>query len=390
MAELWTLDDLKAWTRELLKSRRVVAPVPGPGGAMWAEVKDPESIAWDYTRTTVSPREWLIPRTEQLFTYDLMTKPPTLTEPPLDDTPTVLLLLRPCDVAGLRALDAVMRWDYTDEGYEAKRGATLFVALGCAEPASKDACFCEAAGVDPRFAPEADLSIEKVAAGGKTQYRMFAVTEAGKALAQGAPRGVEPPPVEYADLPVGTSEAVERAAARQRAVRAGTAAAGASGIGTVPVDLAQAVAWLRDMKNFDDPVWQEMSDSCVGCGACAYLCPSCHCFDVVDEGDWRRGARVRNWDSCAFGHFTAHATGHNPRSHQWNRWRQRVYHKFVYYPQKFGRLLCTGCGRCVDACPGGMDLIDVLQTVASRASAAGGGAAAPVVAAPSGGKGAKR
>ena len=61
-----------------------------------------------------------------------------------------------------------------------------------------------------------------------------------------------------------------------------------------------------------------------------------------------------------------HASGHNPRPRQWNRFRQRVYHKFLYYPEKFGRLLCTGCGRCIDACPAGMDLIEVLEGLAAK------------------------
>ena len=354
MAELWTLEDLKVWTRELMKTHRVIAPVPGPRGAMWAEVKDAASIAWDYTRTTESPREWLIPKHEKLFRYDLGLTPPEIVEPPIEAPPTVLLLLRPCDVAGLRALDAVMRWDYTEEGYEARRAATLLVSLGCNEPASKDACFCESTGLDPHFAPESDLAIEKTVAEGQTRYRVYGVTEAGRALVQGATKPIEAAPVEYADWKPG-----DPAGRGKR-----------EPIGTVPVDLEQAVGWMRD-GGFEDPVWKQTAEACVGCGACAYLCPSCHCFDVVDEGDWRRGARVRNWDSCAFGHFTAHATGHNPRPAQWNRDRQRVFHKFVYYPDKFGRLLCTGCGRCVDACPGGMDLIEVLQTLAAQGAKSG-------------------
>jgi hypothetical protein len=47
MADLWTLDDLKKWTKGLMGAYRVVAPVSGPAGYEWAEVQDPEKIAWD-------------------------------------------------------------------------------------------------------------------------------------------------------------------------------------------------------------------------------------------------------------------------------------------------------------------------------------------------------
>jgi formate hydrogenlyase subunit 6/NADH:ubiquinone oxidoreductase subunit I len=334
MADLWTLDDLKKWTKGLMATHRVVAPVAGPAGYEWAEVDDPEKVAWEYTKTAVSPREWLIPKHEVLFKYDLRHNPPTLEEPPLEAKPTVILLLRPCDVAGLRSLDAVMRWDYKEEGYEARHAATTLVSLGCNEPASKESCFCESVGLDAHFAKESDVAVERMEGKGGAGYRVIVLTDKGKELTKNAPGKTETTPPEPRR------------------------------IGTISVDVEKLTGWMKD--HFDDPVWQEVSEACLGCGACAYLCPSCHCFDVVDEGDWRRGERVRNWDSCGFSLFTAHATGHNPRPRQWNRYRQRIYHKFLYYPQKFDRLLCTGCGRCVDVCPGGMDLIEVLQTITAK------------------------
>lgn len=334
MSDLWTLDDLKAWTRSLLATRRVIAPVARPEGAVWAQVDDPDAVSWGYGRTTISPREWLLPRHEVLFRYDLSGDPPRIEEPEISAPPTALLLVRPCDVAGLRALDAVMRWDYTEEGFEARRAATLLIALGCSRPASPESCFCGSVGLDPRWAPEADVMIEPIEGPSGTRYRVAPLTEAGRASLEGmslplaAPQPIGPP------------------------------------VATVPIDIERAREWMRG--HFEDELWVKAAESCLGCGACAYLCPSCHCFDVVDEGDWRRGVRVRNWDSCAFSHFTLHATGHNPRPKQVNRYRQRLYHKFQYYPDKFGRLLCTGCGRCVDSCSGGMDLIEVLQECAAR------------------------
>lgn len=334
MKDTWSLPELKSWARSLLESYRVIAPVAGPEGAEWAEVKAVDAIAWDYGRSALSPRSWLLPRSEPLLRYDMAQDPPVLEESPVDARPTILLLLRPCDVAGLRAIDDVMRWDFTDEPFEARRAATILVSMGCNEAPSPDACFCTAVGVDPRFAPAADVAIERLDHPDAPEFRFFPQTEAGRKILTGAP---------------------------------GPAAEGRPeprNVETVAVDVDGARAWMKE--HFDDPFWDEAAVSCLGCGACAFVCPSCHCFDVVDEGDWRRGERVRNWDSCQFSHFTVHATGHNPRPKQSLRYRQRIYHKFQYYPDKFGRLLCTGCGRCVEACPGGMDLIEVLQDCAAR------------------------
>ena len=103
--------------------------------------------------------------------------------------------------------------------------------------------------------------------------------------------------------------------------------------------------------------------ACVGCGACAYSCPACHCFDMVDEGNGREGVRARNWDACQFAMFTLHASGHNPRASQGARQRQRIYHKFVMYPEKFDEILCTGCGNCARNCPVGLGVLPVVREI---------------------------
>ena len=95
-------------------------------------------------------------------------------------------------------------------------------------------------------------------------------------------------------------------------------------------------------------------------------------FDIVDEPHGADGCRVRNWDSCQFAGFTAHASGHNPRADQAARQSQRYLHKFVTYPEKFGDYLCTGCGNCHRNCPVNLGVLRVLQAVAARPAGGSG------------------
>jgi ferredoxin len=49
-----------------------------------------------------------------------------------------------------------------------------------------------------------------------------------------------------------------------------------------------------------------------------------------------------------------------------------VLHKFSIYPERFGETLCTGCGRCAQACAAGQNLPEVLDQVERAAGLAPG------------------
>ena len=116
---------------------------------------------------------------------------------------------------------------------------------------------------------------------------------------------------------------------------------------------------------FDSDYWSDIQHACLGCGVCTFLCPTCHCFDIVDE--IQRSERVRNWDSCMFRVYSQEASGHNPHPTNVERIRQRIMHKFAYFPDLYHENGCTGCGRCVRYCPANLDIRHIIAGVQVQA-----------------------
>ena len=249
---------------------------------------------------------------------------------------TVLIGARPCDAAAAPVLDAVFSWDYKDEFYLARRQKTTVIGVACTQ--ADDACFCTAVGLSPAEMKGSDLFLTPLTDGG---YGVEAVTDKGEALLTA-----------HADL-FAEAGAVTPLPLAEPAMD--------------KLDLKKIKAWLDN--NFESPFWAGIAERCVGCGACAFLCPACHCFDINDEGTEGKGQRRKHWDACAFGKFTNHASGHNPRDLQANRYRNRVMHKFKYYDDKFKETLCTGCGRCIRACPVGIDIAAIIEEISKKQEA---------------------
>ncbi len=328
---------LKDWLQGIIASgREVIAPTERDGIYKFFPISDPEEIQLRPGPCSFPFKEWLFPSHETLFAYRFDSHQVRLmeTQPPLKER--VGLFLRPCDAIAVTILDRVFLTDLPDPLYQQRRSHTTLVSLACDQKA--DGCFCDAVGYSPSSQEGADLfAVEEV-----DRYLIGVITEKGeeltavdKSLFEVVPSGRLP----------------DRTSLKQ-------------------FGRPSPVRPLTDglLKLFDNPIWQEVARTCLGCGICAYLCPTCHCFDIADEGDAYGGVRCRNWDSCAFALFTLHASGHNPRPDQPSRYRQRVLHKFAYFVQTFERNMCVGCGRCRIFCPAGLDILKIVHQLAERLS----------------------
>jgi len=244
----------------------------------------------------------------------------------------VILGIRPCDAAAV-AFQAKFFADQgeTDPYFKARLDKTTFVGIACNTPAVT--CFCTAVGGSPSGTRGLDLLLTDL--GGK--YLAEPVTEKGAAL--------------VADMPAPGHEDLDKKRELSEKAQAQM---------PQPLDTKTLKALLDN--GFEHPIWEVLNLPCVNCGACTFLCPTCHCFDVTDETRKGRGARFRVWDSCQFCLYSQHASGHNPRQTGRSRYRNRVMDKFKYTVDQVGELSCVGCGRCISECPAG---IDIRETVAA-------------------------
>ena len=119
-------------------------------------------------------------------------------------------------------------------------------------------------------------------------------------------------------------------------------------------------------EKFDSPLWEELYKPCLACGTCTFVCPTCQCYDIKDYKTGNGVQRYRCWDSCMYSDFTMMAHGNN-RTSQMQRYRQRFMHKLVYYPaNNDGMFSCVGCGRCVEKCPAGLNIVKVMRAFSKK------------------------
>lgn len=255
---------------------------------------------------------------------------------------TVILCARPCDAKGFTVLDPVYK---PDPYYNERRAKTTIISLACTNAYA--GCFCTSVDGGPADKAGSDVLITELDNG----YYIEAVTEKGKAA------------LKDANLQDG-AQYKEQAEKKQREAYGQVKKAFEGGKG---VKIAQETFQ-------SDQFWQDVSAKCLSCGACTYMCPTCYCFNITDETRINTGERIRSWDSCMFPHFTLEASGHNPRGIKFQRLKQRVGHKFVYYPEKYGELACTGCGRCIRHCPVAVEISKIVALLADNAGKTAKGA----------------
>ncbi len=319
---------------EAARSARVFVPHRVDREVDFAEFSPETEIVLDYRQTRLSPKSVFFPQTETIFTFEA----DSVESIPVAEEPIVLFGVRPCDAHALTLLDQVFGREnhgIGDPYYEARRRKSVVISLVCETPCST--CFCTSVGGGPANTRGADVMAYDLG----DSFYFEATTDKGVELLDVWASKLSP-----------ASDGQAKAAEEIRSVAR-------EAISEFPYD-AKTVQERLD-ESFEDPVWIRLTNTCIGCGVCTYLCPTCHCFDISDEARHYRGRRIRTWDSCQYPLFTKHASGHNPRPSKIARLRQRFMHKFSYTVQSLDETYCVGCGRCVRYCPVNLDIRKVIQ-----------------------------
>jgi len=313
-------------------SKTIYAPFTKNGKTTFRDTESFSGISTGYIQTSESSKDIAFPRAEKLLEYSKNKEGMTVKGIDINDIPEVILWgVRPCDAAGIGELSSIFNWDYKDEIFNNRLSRVTVFGFSCNK--SDEYCFCTSVGGNPGNTAGSDILFTRM--GDDGDYLAEVLTEKGLSVVSMA-----------TDL----FEKSETSGKEKF-------------LAEVQVRFNHEEIKERLSKYFESKEWVEQSMRCLGCGACAYVCPTCACFDIQDEAHGRKGSRVRCWDSCGFSHFTLHTSGHNPRDVQSARWRQRIMHKFSYMPERLSVYGCTGCGRCSRACPVDMNILEHLISI---------------------------
>lgn len=330
---------LKEWSQQFT----VMAPSRASGVVEMAEWdgKDTGFLDW-YRNTVVPPKASFLPPMEEMFRFRKDEEGYRIEPPSQNGRKQLLFGIRPCDARAMALLDMNFEDAYKDPYYLEKRRNAVLVGLGCTNPC--ESCFCTSMGTSPTDPTDVDIMLIDIG----DDFMIEEVTDKGKELI-----------AKTSGLKEATqNDEAEAEKARETSYNKVTRKLDTEGIKD------------KLLESFDDEeFWSQTAAKCISCGICTLLCPTCYCFDINDEVVKGEGTRFRSWDSCGFSLYTKMPM-ENPRQEKWRRVRQKVCHKYEFYPIAFDVIACTGCGRCIRLCPVNWDITQVIESVPARVKGA--------------------
>jgi sulfhydrogenase subunit beta (sulfur reductase) len=265
-----------------------------------------------------SPIEFLLPQRETLFRYVQESGRYTFEDEPAKIR--LILGIRPCDLRAANVLDRLFGAPPRDNHYFNRRRALLIAVMNCPRPGPD--CLCAQFESGPDAQDDYDLLITELGSG----YLVQAGSPAGILILKDNSEFFQDAKEEH------LKEKAQIMKASQSQIKSRS-----------DISLQK----MREMIACAD--WESLGKVCLSCGGCSFVCPVCHCFNIVDLGV-PDGERVRCKDTCILSGFSRMTSGTNPRNSPGERMHNWYMDKFEYIPQKTGLAGCVGCGRCKSVC----------------------------------------
>jgi ferredoxin len=268
--------------------------------------------------------------------------------PHCSDKPFAILGVKACDLKGFKVLDRIFKnSDYKDPFYSKLRNENLIISADCT--CAIDTCFCLALGIRPFPQEDFDINLSQVNDG----FIVEVGSEKGQEIVK-----------KYFSLceDVQAKRLYEKDEQRIRVTNEVEY--------NIKVSAVPYQSLFKDIieKNYESDIWMDEAKTCVECGACTNICPTCHCFLLYDQMDKDKMVRLRVWDSCMIKDYAQTAGGANPRAKLYMRLRNRFEKKFSFFPKVANLYACTGCGRCISACPAKIDIRKILNQLVHNVS----------------------
>ncbi|MDD6214684.1 MAG: 4Fe-4S dicluster domain-containing protein [Firmicutes bacterium] len=338
-----SIDKLYVLFSSIAESSKLYIPVDTKAGAKFEEWESGKTLS-NALNTVRSTKDFFFPQTENLMDFKVEGKNIEIIDTRSESEDFVIFGVRACDVKSFEVLDRVFLSEPVDSYYKNRREHGVIISVACIKPA--ETCFCGTFGIDAAD-PEGDVVCYKT----DDALYMDAKTEKGKKLLDSVSCLTDEADTKACD------EQKELIHERFSKLPLANLSADAFGSG-------------KTSEFFDAPEWRELSQSCLGCGTCTFVCPTCQCYDIKDFNTGHGIRRFRCWDSCMYSEFTKMSAG-QPRLTQLERFRQRFMHKLVYYPtNNDGLFSCVGCGRCLSKCPIQMNIVKVMKKLGGKENAA--------------------
>ena len=302
---------------QLLEEYIVYAPIKSNGSIDYQLIgnENVPEILYNIPKPTTPLKTFFLPVKENLTSQELNGK-------------RIIIGTPNCDIQGLNILDEIyLDKDYIDQAYKTKRDNTILISSSCFE--TLEHCHCMIYGIQPYAKAIADISLSRV----DQRIHLEVLSEKGETFIKELKNktGVSnSPESEIKDI------ALKQSKIENQIIADNTGLPDYKKTGKI-------------VEKVDDEIWKKFSSTCVSCGACATICPTCTCFLLVDKPNFEK---VRQLDACQYPAFERVAGDEDALYKKAKRFQNRYFCKYVWKPQKFKSLVCTGCGRCIEACIG--------------------------------------